>query len=224
MAASDLTEMLSILASDVRLTALSESTEPKLSEALGWINDGIKDVIHFLLPARLDTGKWTPGRTDKLLSLSAMATATDSADPNGFLAIPTSPRSICFYRAIRVNNVRAVEVSLRELYERVGTFAATSTAPIYAWAIGMIHYRPVSVNAVVKFDYLTLPADMVVTTAETFPIAKDLIPVVLDYARMSLHSQGARDPGRAFYFFSEYMKKINDLIGSSQQLTEPHRV
>lgn len=226
-AASDLTEILTLLAQEAGQRWLSEQTQPKKSDCIIWVNDSNIFIASYLAPQRIDVGKWTPGRVDRLQKQQATATANDGLDPEGVIALPTSPKPFCYFGEIRVQGYRATEVSLRELFDRGSTgaiFAATTAAPIYAWGSGFLLYRPIAANATVIFNFLTLPALMVLSSQEVYPLSKDLIPITLDYGRMMINLQGAKDPARADMFLEKVLGALDSEVKANQQLIEPAKI
>jgi len=238
MALSDLDEMLRLCAAERDKDSFSANTEPTQNEVINWLNDAVIDMIRMLSPRRLDNGKWTPGRLDKLIRITETETVADQATANGYVALPSTADAVCHFLGVKIgasgSEVRAKEVSVAEMFERgvAGTaFVATTSNPIYAWANGKLYYRPKINSANIIYYYLTLEPEgtsiaMSEGTAETeiFPLDRDLMIPAVSYVKAQLWAQDARDVESAAYHWKDYLTKMQEIIGDTDKIQVKHVV
>jgi hypothetical protein len=153
----------------------------------------------------------------------------------GYVPLPTSPRPIC-YLEITVNAYPATEVTYRDFVKLIASdvFLPPAVNPIYSFENNRLYYFPCNagdilpplsfVNTII-FKYLALPADMVILSAEVFPISKDLMETVTEAVKTMVHAQDLKDDKMQDHlqkFFQKALgtdpKKISGLVGVAQQL------
>jgi hypothetical protein len=227
---SDLNEMLLNLAADRGISQFSPSTSPNKDEVINWINDGLVLTVLMLCGARIDTGQYTPGRFDKLAKLTDQEIESDGADPDGKLALPSDTVPVSFYLGIKIgasgSEVRAVEVTMTELFERggSGTFDVTAANPIYAWGDAQLYYRPMTANWRAIFHYIRMPAELSAGGNEIFPIDRDLMEIVTEYVKGQMWGQKQRNVRLCAEHFAKFFKLIDETLGKAAQRTVMHAI
>jgi hypothetical protein len=220
---ADLDDMFSLIAAERRVPALSTMTQPTVSQAEAYINDGIDDLIAWLCPTRRDSQRWTVGRIDKLGPVLKRE-FVQLTNPDGvFPAYPTTNKSICYFQSVRLGAqatpVLAKESTAKEVaYERKpgSVYVPDAATPLYCFYQSCLYTTPLfAYPSGAEYHYVSLPTRMI-STGETpvtvFPLGHDLIDVVMEYVMAMVWTQ-AKDFGRAMSRMQNYQTRIQELTG-----------
>ena len=170
------------------LSTLTATSDPTITQMVGWVNASVRAIVSGLIPQWLNNGKWTPGRPDKLTQLICVESKTGGTANYGLgeIALPTSNLSLSYLTiAIGKSGTGAVAAmpgaqrSLEELMFRVSNYTPTDI-PIYAIADGLLKYLPSTYN-IATYIYIKEPSAMVESSAETFPLDADFKPLAVLY-------------------------------------------
>ncbi len=217
---------------------MGTNTSPTETEAIAWLNDGTKVIASLLCPQMLPGHKSTPGRLDKIQGLiesKELVNGVDTAvvtlgnadlpsDPS--LAAPEYP--ILYYKTIEFSAGAAAYkparlVSLMEVLEdyQRSTYIATAARPICAFGDGVMVYSPSggSIDRV-KYTFVEEPTAMVKTSAEAFPLSKDLMIPTTHYARYMMWDQKERNSTQAQRAYGMFSYIMSRLTGFSQEMID----
>ena len=225
MPASHLTtHLIPRVKAGLAMSDLSADTVPNKAQVIAWLNQGVNDLLRESLPIMAADNTFLPRRVDKLWKITTYVTKgpTGYAAVNGIgtLPLPTASLAAEFYSVIKIGVTTAYVASkrpLRELYNRIG--AVDTTKPIYAFSNGILYFLPAAASSIAYYWYIKIPAPMVETTNEDFPLDLDLMPWVTTYALKKAWSQGQRNLELAKGLGAFYQGLIDRLVGQ-QKLVE----
>ncbi len=223
MPAGDLTTFLTKgVMYHLNMTVLSAQTSPTEQQVVDMLNDSVIKMVDTLRPRRSKAGEMTIGRLDKLTKITLTAAVSASS---GTVALPSSGET----RTSHIISVLlgmagvlyypAVEVSLKELQDRsVSNYIPAVTDPIYAFGDGKVYYLPISLDSIF-YQRIRMPASMVISSSENFPLDDDLMPLAI-YRTAGYFWMVKKNSARAKRYLDFYKAVMSFYVGKSNVLIE----